>query len=158
MESPQQSDDTRDDEGAAWLDDVHDLIVALQGTAVSEVEIRFGDTAVFLRRRPGVVPQAPVDETRAPSEEPSRRTVIQAPLNGIFFDRSSPGVDPFVQVGDRVESGQVVALIEAMKVFNEIHAEKAGRVTALLVESGDMVESGQDLIALDTEGAGSQDT
>ncbi len=158
MESPQQSDATRDDEGAAWLDDVHELILVLQGTAVSEVEIRFGDTAVFLRRRPGVLPQAPVDETRAPSEEPAYRTAVQAPLNGIYYDRSSPEAGPFVQVGDRVERGQVVAFIEAMKVFNEIHAEKAGQVTALLVESGDMVESGQDLIALDMEATGLDDT
>ena len=54
-----------------------------------------------------------------------------------------------MQVGDRVEAGQVVAMIEAMKVFNEIHAELSGRVTAVLVESGDVVQGGQDLIALD---------
>ena len=83
------------------------------------------------------------------SEEPARRTAIKAPLNGIFYDRSSPQAEPFVQVGDRVEVGQVVAMIEAMKVFNEIHAELSGRVTAVLVESGDVVQGGQDLIALD---------
>ncbi|MCY4438098.1 MAG: acetyl-CoA carboxylase [Chloroflexi bacterium] len=154
MESPQQSDATKDDESAAWLDDVHNLILALQGTAISEVEIRFGETAVLLRRRPGVVSQAPMAESRAPSKEPAQWTAVQAPLNGIYYDRSSPEADPFVQVGDSVESGQVVAIIEAMKVFNEIHAEETGHVTALLVESGDMVESGQDLIALDTKGAG----
>ena len=54
-----------------------------------------------------------------------------------------------MQAGDQIEAGQVVAIIEAMKVFNEIHAERSGRVTAMLVESGDMVQTGQDLIALD---------
>ena len=53
MASEQQSDDVRNEESTAWLEGVHDLIAALQDTAVSEVEIRFGDTAVFLRRRPG---------------------------------------------------------------------------------------------------------
>ena len=149
MASEQQSDDVRNEESTAWLEGVHDLIAALQDTAVSEVEIRFGDTAVFLRRRPGVELQPPARDARAPSEEPARRTAIKAPLNGIFYDRSSPQAEPFVQVGDRVEAGQVVAMIEAMKVFNEIHAELSGRVTAVLVESGDVVQGGQDLIALD---------
>ena len=149
MASEQQSDDVRNEESTVWLEGVEDLIAALQDTAVSEVEIRFGDRAVFLRRRPGVVLQPLARDARAPSEEPARRTAIKAPLNGIFYDRSSPQAEPFVQVGDRVEVGQVVAMIEAMKVFNEIHAELSGRVTAVLVESGDVVQGGQDLIALD---------
>lgn len=145
-------------EGDAWVKGVNDLMDALRDTPVSEVELRFGDTAVYLRRRPGVVPQAPVDAAPAPAEEPVSRSAVQAPLNGIYYDRSSPEADPFLQVGDRVEAGQVVALIEAMKVFNEVHADQSGRVTALLVESGDMVQSGQDLIALDAEPAALDNT
>lgn len=152
MAEKRNSNKTQSAKGDAWVEGVHDLMDALQDTPVSEVEIRFGDTAVFLRRRPGVVPEAPVETAPAPTKEPVSRTAIQAPLNGIYYDRSSPEADAFVQVGDRVEAGQVVALIEAMKVFNEVHADAAGRVTALLVESGDMVQSGQDLIALDVEG------
>ncbi len=152
MAEKQNSNKTQSAKGDAWVEGVRDLMDALQDTAVSEVEIRFGDTAVLLRRRPGVVPQAPVDAGPAPAEDPASRTAIQAPLNGIYYDRSSPEADAFVQVGDRVEAGQVVALIEAMKVFNEVHADRPGRVTALLVESGDMVQSGQDLIVLDVEG------
>ncbi|MDE2816640.1 MAG: acetyl-CoA carboxylase [Chloroflexota bacterium] len=152
MAEKQNSNKTQSAKGDAWVKGVNDLMDALQDTAVSEVEIRFGDTAVFLRRRPGIVPQAPVAEAPSSAEEPVSRTAIQAPLNGIYYDRSSPEADPFVQVGDHIEAGQVVALIEAMKVFNEVHADQSGRVTALLVESGDMVQSGQDLIALDVEG------
>lgn len=165
MESPQQAEEMSNDESvawhdesaawhdesAAWLADVHELIAALQGTPVREVEISWGDTTVFLRRRPDVAPHAPAAVPRAPAAEKPRPAAIQAPLNGIFYDRPSPDAAPFVQVGDRIEAGQVVAIIEAMKVFNEVHAERAGRVTALLVESGDMVENGQDLIALDEE-------
>lgn len=158
MAENQNSNKTQSAKGDAWVKGVNDLMDALQDTAVSEVEIRFGDTAVYLRRRPGIVPQAPVAEAPAPTEEPVNRTAIQAPLNGIYYDRSSPEADPFVQVGDHIETGQVVALIEAMKVFNEVHADRAGRVTALLVESGDMVQSGQDLIALDAEPAAPDET
>ena len=150
MASEQQSEDSKKNKSAAWLEGLHELIAALQGTAVNEVEICFGDTAVHLRRRPGIVPQAPVEVARAPAaEQKASQAAIQAPLNGIYYDRSSPDADAFVQAGDQIEAGQVVAIIEAMKVFNEIHAERSGRVTAMLVESGDMVQTGQDLIALD---------
>lgn len=158
MAEKQNSNSTTSDEGDTWVKGVNDLMDALRDTPVSEVEIRFGDTAVFLRRRPGVVPQVAAQDAPAPTEEPVSRTAIQAPLNGIYYDRSSPEADAFVQVGDRVEAGQVVALIEAMKVFNEVHADRAGVVAAVLVESGDMVQSGQDLIAMDRDGAGSDDT
>ena len=157
MAEKQNSNKTQNDRGDVWVEGVRNLMDALRDTPVSEVEIRFGETAVYLRRRPGVVPQALVDDAPAPTEEAVSRTAIQAPLNGIYYDRSSPEAEAFVQVGDRVEAGQVVALIEAMKVFNEVHADRSGQVTALLVESGDMVQSGQDLIALDAE-PGSDDT
>lgn len=158
MADRHNSNKAQSDEVDAWVRGVRNLMDALQDTAVNEVEIRFGDTAVFLRRRPGVVPQAPVAEAPAPTAEPVSRTAIQAPLNGIYYDRPSPEADPFVQVGDRIESGQVVAIIEAMKVFNEVHADQPGRVSALLVESGAMVQSGQDLIALEAQSVGSEDT
>ncbi len=158
VEFGQQSDKKMNDEGSAWLEGLHDLLAALQGTAVNEVEICFGDSAVHLRRRPGIVPQAPVEVARTPTEQKASRAAIQAPLNGIYYDRSSPDADAYVQVGDLVEAGQVVAIIEAMKVFNEVHAERSGRVTALLVESGDMVESGKKLIELDVEAAGPDDS
>ena len=153
MVAAEHPDEMREDDGESWLDDVHELIAALQGTPVREVEISWGDTRIFLRRRPDIVPQAPVAVARAPAAERPRPAAIQAPLNGIFYDRPSPDAAPFVQVGDRIEAGQVVAIIEAMKVFNEVHAERAGRVTSVLVESGDMVENGQDLIALDENGS-----
>lgn len=158
MAEKQNSRKTRSNAGDAWVQGVHDLMDALQGTPVSEVEIRLGDTAVFLRRRPDIVLQAPAGDAPPPAEEPVSRTAIVAPLNGIYYDRPSPEADPFVQVGDQIEAGQVVAIIEAMKVFNEVHADQAGRVTALLVESGDMVQSGQDLIALDADPAAPAET
>ena len=91
MASEQQSDDVRNEESTAWLEGVHDLIAALQDTAVSEVEIRFGDTAVF---------SAPADrasfssrlarDARAPSEEPARRTAIKAPSQRHFLRPVKP--------------------------------------------------------------------
>ena len=69
MASEQQSEDSKKNKSTAWLEGLHELIAALQGTAVNEVEICFGDTAVHLRRRPGIVPQAPVEVARAPAAE-----------------------------------------------------------------------------------------
>ncbi len=153
MASAQESSETRDDDTAAWLDGLRALLAAVRDTPVHEVELRFGGTAVHLRRRPGLVRQAPAVAASMPETEAPPGTTIHAPLNGIYYDRSSPEAEPFVQVGDHVGPGQVVALIEAMKVFNEVHAEQPGRVASLLVESGDMVQSGQDLIALEAEAA-----
>ena len=158
MSAAEHPDETREEAGASWLEDVRQLITALQGTAVNEVEIRFGDVAVHLRRRPGVVVQAPAAAAEEPRTEQSAIAAIKAPLNGIYYDRPSPEADPFIQIGDRVEAGQVVAIIEAMKVFNEVHADQAGRVSKILAESGDMVQGGQDLIALDEAGTDSDNT
>ena len=76
--------------------------------------------------------------------------VIASPMVGTFYGAPSPGAEPFVQVGDRVELGQTVGIVEAMKIMNEIAAERSGVVAAILVENGEPVEYGSPLIRLDT--------
>ncbi len=73
---------------------------------------------------------------------------IKSPLVGTFYRAPAPGAEPFVKEGDLVEAGQVVAIVEAMKVMNEIEADRRGRVLKILVEDGEPVEYGQDLILL----------
>ena len=73
---------------------------------------------------------------------------IIAPLTGIYYGAASPSSPPFVSVGDVVQVGQVVALVEAMKVFNEIQAEVAGRVIAIVAIHGEVVQKGDALIRL----------
>jgi acetyl-CoA carboxylase biotin carboxyl carrier protein len=78
---------------------------------------------------------------------------IIAPMVGTFYRSATPDAPPFVNEGDLVEAGQVVCIIEAMKLFNEIQAEKRGRVARILVENAAPVEYGQPLLLLDTTAA-----
>ncbi len=74
---------------------------------------------------------------------------VSAPLTGIFYRSSSPQMPPFVQVGSAVNSGDVVGLIEAMKLFNEIRSTKTGRVRRILAENGQLVRAHQPLLELE---------
>jgi acetyl-CoA carboxylase biotin carboxyl carrier protein len=74
--------------------------------------------------------------------------IIKSPIVGTFYASPSPGAEPFVKVGDHVEAGQVLCIIEAMKLMNEIEAEMAGEVIRIYVESGQPVEYGESLFAL----------
>lgn len=73
-------------------------------------------------------------------------TPINSPMNGIYYSSSSPSSPPFVKEGDTVNAGQVVALIEAMKVFNEIHAPLSGTVRKVAAQSGNVVAQGEPLM------------
>ena len=74
---------------------------------------------------------------------------VSAPLTGVWYSAPSPGARPYVAEGDEVNSGQVVGLIEAMKLFNEIKSDAAGTVTRMLVESGTLVKRKQPLLEID---------
>ena len=77
------------------------------------------------------------------------RAVVRAPIVGTFYRAPEPGARPFVAVGDLVRPGQPVAIVEAMKLMNEVIADRAGRVAAILVEDGQPVEYDQPLVELD---------
>jgi acetyl-CoA carboxylase biotin carboxyl carrier protein len=110
-----------------------------------------------------VIPE-PVQEAEAPKEsavtptaqpasksaEPQKNLVsINAPIIGTFYRSSSPGAKPYIEVGDRVTTGKIVCILEAMKVMNEIEAEVSGVVREILVENGKPVEYGQPLFMLE---------
>ena len=84
-----------------------------------------------------------------PAEESAHRAVIKSPMVGTFYRSPAPDAPPFVEVGQEIEVGQVICIIEAMKLMNEIKSEVAGRVTELLAENGDPVEFGQALVAIE---------
>jgi len=87
----------------------------------------------------------------ARSEQPivdDRHEIVKSPIVGTFYDAPAPGAPPFVRLGDRVEPGQVLCIIESMKLMNEIESEMAGTVAAKLVESGRPVEYGEALFAI----------
>jgi acetyl-CoA carboxylase biotin carboxyl carrier protein len=76
---------------------------------------------------------------------------VEAPMVGTFYRASSPTADPYVQEGDAVKEGQVVCIIEAMKLMNEIESKLGGRVARILVENGQAVEYGQPLFLIDPQ-------
>ncbi|MBM0235164.1 biotin/lipoyl-binding protein, partial [Micromonospora sp. STR1_7] len=76
------------------------------------------------------------------------RAAVRAPIVGTFYRSPEPGAAPFVAVGDLVRPGQPIAIVEAMKLMNEVTADRAGRVTAILVEDGQPVEYDQPLVEL----------
>jgi len=104
---------------------------------------------------PALAPVAPVPAAPAPaSEAPEAAPVvtgdeIKAPIVGTFYSAPAPDADPYVQVGDRVKTGDVLCIIEAMKLMNEIEAEVAGTIREIFVENGQPVEFDQPLFLID---------
>lgn len=92
-------------------------------------------------------PGAPVAELPAPAEHPGH--VVKSPMVGTFYRSPSPGAKPFVEVGSQVKEGETVCIIEAMKILNEIEADKSGTVTRILGENGQAVEYGQPLFIIE---------
>ena len=92
---------------------------------------------------------APAEDLEAsePADQEEANGIL-SPMVGTFYRSSSPDADPFVRVGDRVEEGSVVCILEAMKVMNEIQAETSGEIAEVLVENGEPVEFGQALFLL----------
>ena len=92
-------------------------------------------------------PAAPVAELPAPAAPTGH--VVKSPMVGTFYRSSSPGAKPFVEVGSQVKEGETVCIIEAMKILNEIEADKSGTITRILGENGQAVEYGQPLFIIE---------
>jgi acetyl-CoA carboxylase biotin carboxyl carrier protein len=126
---------------------------------LSEVEVESGDIRVRVQRGPIAATPLPAAPTPVVADErplvadavsPALVTV-EAPMVGTFYRASAPTADPYVQEGDVVKEGQVLCIIEAMKLMNEIESKVAGRVARILVENGHAVEYGQPLFLLDPQ-------
>ena len=97
---------------------------------------------------PAAAPAAPAADSPAPAAEPAGH-VVKSPMVGTFYRSSSPGAKPFVEVGSQVKEGDTVCIVEAMKILNEIEADKSGTVTRILGENGQAVEYGQPLFVIE---------
>jgi acetyl-CoA carboxylase biotin carboxyl carrier protein len=134
-------------------DIIRALAELLTEMGLSEIEYAVGDRRIRVARRMHAAPiaaQAPVNAaapTREPTAEPAG--AVTSPMVGTAYLAPEPSAPPFVAVGDAVKAGQVLLLIEAMKVMNQIHAPHAGRVAQILVADGAPVEYGQALVVLD---------
>ena len=140
------------------------LIDLVSESGVAELEITEGEDHVRIVNRPTVsaapVVQAPAAVTvaavpqAAPAPAPAQDAAqaalptITSPMVGTFYRAPSPGAAPFIEVGDTVKKGQVIGIIEAMKLLNEVEADKDGVVQAFAAENGQPVEYGQPLVIL----------
>lgn len=141
------------------------LTALLERSDLTEIEVESGGTGLILRKVVAVAPAAaPVGPATAavgsPSspndggqatalEAPPGRPSVKAPLTGIFYASPGPGSAAYVQVGGEVAVGQVIGLIEAMKLFNEIRSTKTGKVRRIIADNGQLVRAHAPLIELD---------
>ena len=151
------------------------LIELLEESGIAEIEIKEGEEAVRISRMPtgnaalhllppmahlphvpatapgpaaAAAPSAAAAEG-APAKPKPNEHVITAPMVGTFYGSPSPGAKPFVEIGDEIKVGQVLCIIEAMKMMNQIEADKAGRIASVMARNGDPVEFGQPLFVVE---------
>jgi acetyl-CoA carboxylase biotin carboxyl carrier protein len=139
------------------MDRIRELAALLDEFRLSAVSARWGDVQVRLERSlapaPAAAPPAPapspvaapVRQAEAVETAATGHVTIESPMVGTFYRAPSPGADPYVREGDTIKEGQVLCIIEAMKLMNEIEAKLSGRILTVLVENGTAVEFGQPL-------------
>ena len=137
------------------------LIELVESSGIGELEIQEGEERVRITKA-GATPvaasgthafaaapaAAPVAPAPAPPAEPEGH-IVKSPMVGTFYRAASPGAKAFVEVGDSVQQGDTLCIIEAMKLMNEIESDKSGVVKAVLVDNGQPVEFGQPLVVID---------
>ena len=155
------------------LDEIRSIVKLMSENDLTEFKIESEDMHLCIRRgsaagvtavaaqvvqpqaiqtvaAPVAVPPPAAAAAPAPaSAAPDKSKIIESPIVGTFYRSSTPGSDAFVKVGSKVEADQTVCIIEAMKVMNEIKAEKSGVIKEILVENGEPVEFGQPLFVLE---------
>jgi len=147
------------EETTALLGLIDRLGALLERSDLAELEVQAGETGIVLRKPAAPAPPVPAALAPAASAEPgataaptapvSTVKIVKAPLTGIFYTAPSPASPPYVAVGHRVKVGDVIGLIEAMKLFNEIKSDQAGRVVRMVAESGKLVKAKQPLIEVE---------
>ena len=147
------------------------LIDLVETSGIAELEIQEGEERVRITRAsahapapviyqaPHLASALPAAAAPLPVAEPSATPAeeghaVKSPMVGTFYRSASPGAAPFVDVGDTVAQGDTLCIVEAMKLMNEIEADAAGTIKAILVENGQAVEFGQPLFILAQGGAG----
>src|SRR5579859_1181460 len=152
------------------IEEIRELINIVNESGVAELEVQRGDNRVRIRRTqresrmgfttvdshpdaaappatPPATPPAPVAAPKPP-EPDENELLVKSPIVGTFYEASSPSNPPFVRVGETVQPGAVLCIIESMKLMNEIEAEVAGVVTSKLVANGQPVEYGEALFGI----------
>ena len=146
---------------------VKKLIELLEESGISELEISEGEESVRISRHPRMAMQAPmampsVGVQAAPQAAPATPATaagehkprnddytVTSPMVGTYYSAASPGAKAFVEIGSEIKVGQILCIIEAMKMMNQIESDKAGRITAILAKNGEPVEFGQPLFNIE---------
>jgi acetyl-CoA carboxylase biotin carboxyl carrier protein len=148
---------------------VKKLIELLEESGISELEISEGEESVRISRHPRMAMQAPMAmgspvvhaapppavaaataATAAGEHRPRNDDhTVTSPMVGTYYSAASPGAKSFVEIGTEIKVGQILCIIEAMKMMNQIESDKAGRVTAILAKNGEPVEFGQPLFIIE---------
>ena len=142
------------------IDYIEKIAKIITDNSLSEITLSQGDDVITIRKEAEVITTAQVQtpKVQIQEDEPEIETTVQvqeqapqrraitSPMVGAFYAAPSPGAKPFVKVGDTVSVGQVVCIVEAMKLMNEIESEVSGRVVQVCVEDGQSVEYGQVLM------------
>jgi acetyl-CoA carboxylase biotin carboxyl carrier protein len=145
---------------------VKKLIELLEESGISELEISEGEESVRISRHPRMAMQAPMamgtpmlqaaplapamPATSAGEHKPRNdEHTVTSPMVGTYYSAASPGAKAFVEIGTEIKVGQILCIIEAMKMMNQIESDKAGRVTAILAKNGEPVEFGQPLFIIE---------
>jgi acetyl-CoA carboxylase biotin carboxyl carrier protein len=151
------SDSNMDLIRSVW-EEARDLVKRLEGSTVRRFSVQAGETRIEIERTasgvavaPAAAPAAAAAAAPATAEEVELdgRHPVVAPLVGTFYRAAQPGAKPFVEEGDVVDEGQTVAIVEAMKLMNQVKAEQGGRVAQIVCSDGDWVEFEQPLMYLE---------
>jgi acetyl-CoA carboxylase biotin carboxyl carrier protein len=150
------------------LDEIRELIQLVAETGVAELEVQRGENRVRIRRAfggefhdivvpgqlsavknvSGATPASHKPSEPEPAEAEKDLITVKSPIVGTFYESASPGTPPFVRVGETVQPGKVLCIIESMKLMNEIEAEIGGVIVSKLVPNGQPVEYGEALFAV----------
>jgi acetyl-CoA carboxylase biotin carboxyl carrier protein len=161
VEAPASAPAVPDDGDRELLGLIDRLAALLDRSDLTELEVESGGTGLVLRKPSALAPisvasvaaSSPAATTTMPATveppAPAAKPSIKAPLTGIFYASPAPGSAPYVAVGGEVAVGQIIGLIEAMKLFNEIKSDLAGRVVRVVAESGTLVKAKQPLIEVE---------
>jgi len=141
---------------------IRKLIELIDETGIAEIEIKEGEESIRLSRTSSVAAQVPIPAPAVhaiaappqatveskPVEQYKEGQKVCSPMVGTMYSSSSPEADPFIRLGQKVKTGDVLCIIEAMKMFNEIEAERDGVIAEIMVGNGEPVEYGQTLFII----------
>ena len=149
-----------------WKDRLKEVIYILENSNINEIEVRFWFRKIKVTKNPPIVNRdhdTLSKETTIQEKEPSIKIeekkdtqtivanlfTVRSPMPGNFYAASAPGAKPFVDVGSKINEGDVICIIEAMKIMNEIQSEKNGTIKENLIEDGNPIEFDQPLFVID---------